>query len=172
MGQVNINDNKLKIDNEGVVLFASLDGSGLPYGSFWGNEIGWTQASAVQNTWYDIVNSNITTGELNNIVHDGNGKLTVLKAGRYLALWSGAFEADAANVHIQVTFSVNGVPTDSGVNHFETVGVNRQDPVSGNAILDLSANDTVEIAIRTTDSGTPDLAIDHLNMTLVLIGGT
>lgn len=143
----------------------------LQFGSCYGNEIAWAQASAAQNTWYDISDADMVTGQLNGVTHDGNGKLTAVIAGRYAADWYGSFEADAANVHVQVTFSINGTETNDGMNHFETVGINRQDPCAGNAILDLAANDTVNVSIRTTDAGTPDLAIDHLGLRLFQIGG-
>lgn len=146
--------------------------AGLQFGSCYGMEIGWTQAAAVQNTWYDISDADMVTGQLHGVTHDGNGQLTAVVAGMYLADWSGAFEADAANVHVLVTFSVNGTEINAGMNHFETVAVNREASCAGNAILDLAANDTVNISIRTTDAGAPDLSVDHLMLRLVQIGGT
>lgn len=162
--------NYLETDNGGDTHW--VGGGGLPFGSCYGNEIAWAQASAVQNTWYDISDSDMISGPLHNITHDGNGQLTALVAGMYAADWAGAFEASAANVHVQITFSINGTETNGGLNHFETVAISRQDPCAGNAILDLAANDTVNVSIRTTDAGTPDLAIDHLMLRLVHIGGT
>jgi hypothetical protein len=44
--------NRLEIESAGVVKF--LNTGGLPFGSVYGNEIGWTQTNAVQNTWYEI----------------------------------------------------------------------------------------------------------------------
>jgi hypothetical protein len=149
-----------------------VGGGGVPFGSCYGNEIAWSQASAVQNTWYDISDSTMVDGQLHNVTHDGNGQLTVSVAGMYAADWYGSFEADAQNVHVQVTFSVNGTETNDGINHFETFGTNTQQAMSGNAILDLAASDTINVSIRTTDAGTPDLAIDHLGLRLVHIGGT
>lgn len=146
--------------------------SGFPYGSCYGMEIAWTQANAVQNTWYDIADSDFVTGQLNNITHDGQGQLAVLAAGRYAADWSGSFEVDAANVHLQITLSVNETEGNPGMNHLETVGVSREFPACGNAILDLNAADSVNVSIRTTDAGTPDLKVDHLMLRLMQIGGT
>jgi hypothetical protein len=142
------------------------------YGSCYGTEIGWTQAGAVQNTWYDISNSSMVDGELNGVTHDGSGKLTATKSGMYAADWAGSFEADAANKHVQITFSINGTEGVPGLIHFETVAISREQACSGNAILDLSANDTVNVSIRTTDAGTPDILVDHLLIRLVRIGDT
>lgn len=147
-------------------------GGGLPFGSVYGNEINWTQANAVQNTWYKISDADMTTGQLHNVTHDGNGQLTVTEPGMYHAVWSCSSEIDAASKHVQITFCVNGTETNDGMNHYESFGVSRQFPIPGNAILDLPDNATVEVSIRTTDVGTPNLLVDHLNITLFQIGGT
>ena len=143
-----------------------------PYGACQGMEIGWTQANAVQNQWYDISDADFVDTQLNGVTHDGNGQLTVLKDGMYAADWAGAFEADAAGVHIQITFSVNGTPTDFGMNHFKTIAVLREFPIAAPTILDLAAGDTVNVALRTSDASTPDLLVDHLLIRLFMIGGT
>jgi len=145
--------------------------NGLPFGSCYGNEIGWSQANAVQNTWYDISDADMATGQLNLVTHDGNGQLTVTHAGMYAVDVSGAFEADATNVHVQIAVSING--TEAGAfNHFETFGTNRQQSMGITDIIDLAASDTVNVSIRTTDAGTPTLSIDHLMLRLIQIGGT
>lgn len=158
-----------EITAEGDVVFHGT--AGLQFGSCYGVEVGWIQANAVQNTWYDISDADMVDGQLHGITHDGNGQLTVGKTGMYAADWAGAFEADAANVHVQITFSVNGTEVNPGMNHFETVAVSREYACSGNAILDLTVDDTVNVSMRTTDAGTPDLLIDHLMLRLIQIGG-
>lgn len=146
-------------------------GSGLFYGSVYGNELNWTQASAVQDTWYVISDSDMATGQLNNMTHDGNGQLTALSGGIYKANWSGSFEANATGVHFQVTFMMNGTTTPDSMNHFETFGTSKEQAVSGHAILNIPTNATTSVAIRTTDGGTPNFLVDHLSITLTKIGG-
>ncbi len=168
---------RMSISSTGAVVIAgdtywTGDGSGLPYGSVWGNEIDWVQTNAAQDTWYEISDANITTGQLNEVTHDGNGQLTIGIAGRYHCIWSVTSEVTAANQHIQITFSVNGTEISDGMNHYESFGVSRQFPISGNAILDLAATDTLEVSIRTTDAGTPDISVDHYNISINQIGGT
>ncbi len=147
-------------------------GAGLQHGYVWGNEITWTQASAGLNTWYNISHAGIADGPLNGVGHSGSGALTVTVAGMYMADWAGDAEADAANQHIQVTLSVDGSATEFGQTHFETIAVNRESAISSMAILDLAAGQTVQVAIRTTDAGTPDLFVDHYHLRLVQIAGT
>jgi hypothetical protein len=163
--------NYVQIDSDGDTRF--LGGAGLPFGSCYGNEIAWTQASAVQNTWYEISDADMANGQLHDVAHDGNGKLTVTYAGMYLCNYAISGETDAgAGTHIQCTFSVSGTETNDGMNHSETIGANSQIAMSGVAILDLAASATLEVSIRTTDAGTPDISVDHLNITCVQIGGT
>jgi hypothetical protein len=57
------------------------------------------------------------------------------------------------------------------MNHFETIGLDKQGTISGTAILSLAANATLEVSVRTTDTGTPNISCDHLNITVVQIGG-
>ena len=156
---------------DGDMVFVGA--AGLSLGSCWGNEIGWTQASAVQNTWYEISDADMTDGQLHNVAHDGSGKLTVANAGRYLCTWTLSGETDAgAGTHIQATFSISGTETNDGMNHSETRGANAQIAMAGTAILDLAANATLEVSMRTTDAGTPDISVDHLNISIVQIAGT
>lgn len=140
------------------------------YGACQGMEIDWSQAAAVQDQWYDISDADFTTTQLNFITHDGNGQLTTTRAKMYAADWAGAFEANAANIHMQITFSVNGTETNNGMNHYETIAVNREGTVAGNTILNLAAGDTVNVSIRHTNVATPTLRVDHLLIRLVAIG--
>lgn len=165
----------LTIEADGAaadVYFEGGDGSGLPYGSCWGNEIGWSQASAAQNTWYQISDTDMTDGQLNLVTHDGSGKLTVTKAGRYLVNYAWSGDCSGVAKHVQLGISVSGTVGNDGVNHFYTTTASEQYSVSGTAILDLAANAYVEIAMRTTDTGDPTLTTDHLNFTMVQVGGT
>lgn len=143
--------------------------SGTQFGNCCGNEIGWARANAVQDTWYDILDASMVDGQLFGVTHDGNGKLTIGKTGAYAADWAGAFESNAANVHLQLAFSINGTEDGACVNHIETVGANRQSTAAGNSIYALEVGDTVNVSMRTTDAGTPNLAVDHLMLRLILL---
>jgi hypothetical protein len=163
--------NEFLIDSDGDSRF--VGGAGLPFGSCLGNEIGWTQAGAVQNTWYEISDADMSDGQLHDVAHDGSGKLTVTYAGMYLCNYTMSGETDAgAGTHIQTTFSISGTETNDGMNHSETLGANAQIAMAGTAILDLAASATLEVSMRTTDAGAPDISVDHLNITCVQIGGT
>jgi hypothetical protein len=148
------------------------EGFGLPYGSVWGNEIAWTQASAAQDTWYEISDADMSDGQLNLVTHDGSGKLTVSKAGRYKVDFSASLEVSLPGKHIQAAISVSGTEQNDGICHFEAATANQQFHLASTAILDLAASATIEISVRTTDTGTPDISCDHLNISLFQLGGT
>jgi hypothetical protein len=166
----------LTIEADGAaadVYFEGGAGSGLPYGSCYGNEIGWTQASAAQNTWYLISDADMADGHggLNLVTHDGSGKLTVTKAGRYLINYGASVECSALNKHVQTGIAVNGTVIGDGQQHYEVSSPNAQLTLGSTAIVVLAASGYIEIAMRTTDTGTPDLSVDHLNISIVQIGG-
>lgn len=161
----------VKVAKGGDTTFLG-DGSGLPYGSCYGNEIGWTQANAAQDTWYEVSDADMADGELNLVTHDGSGKLTVSVAGRYLINYTCSAEVSLPGKHVQSGISVSGTESAAGISHYNAATANEQFNVSGTAILDLAANATIEISLRTTDTGTPDISVDHLNITVVMVGGS
>jgi hypothetical protein len=107
-----------------------------------------------------------------NEVTFADSELTVLIAGRYEITYALSIESSIANQHLQAGIMVNaGTPT-RGINHTQLLGVSSSAVISGAAIIDLAANDVVSLAVRTTDAGTPDLTIDHIMMSLKMVGGT
>ena len=147
-------------------------GSGMIYGSCYGNHIAWSQANAVQNTWYNVSDTDMTDGELNGVTHDGNGKLTVSKAGKYLINYSISYEDDAANDHVEVGIEISGSGSANaaGISCSENKFANEEEHLSGTAIIELAASATIELAVRTTDAVTPTVTIDSMNLTVARIG--
>lgn len=147
-------------------------GTGLPYGACYISDMvtPFTQASAVQNTWYLISDVEVVDGPLNLMTHDGNGKLTATKAGTYKIDWSAVCDVSVANKHLQMGISIDGAaPT--MFQHIDPQAGLADTSVSGTRIITLTANQTIELAIRTTSTGAPDITCDHLSITVVMIGG-
>jgi hypothetical protein len=144
-------------------------GTGLPFGSCYGLEIAQTQASAAQNTWYVVNDTDMTDGELNLVTHDGSGKLTAAKAGKYLITYSFTFEANANNKHIRAAVAINGTAQNQGQSHTESI-TNQELVLAGNGIFTLAANDYVQLAFSTSDTGTPDITADDVIISIVQIG--
>jgi len=156
----------------GNVVFGG-EGSGLCFGSCSAYHANWTQVAA-QNTWYNVSDADFIDGQLNNVTHDGSGKLTVAKAGKYLVNVSSDVESNAGNKHIEIGFEVSGSGSaeTEGIVCREIPGANAETPMSTTAILDLAANATIELCIRTTDAGNPTILVDCVNMNCMQIGGT
>ena len=161
---------RMNLSDTGDLVFLG-SGTGLPYGSCYGNEIGWTQASAVQNTEYLISDADIADGELNLATHDGSGKLTLTKAGRYLINWGIDVESSVVNQHIVCGIAVSGTGTNAGQSHVEPKFANEEESTGSTAILSLSANATIELFVKCTDAGTPNISVSHMNLTAVMVGG-
>jgi hypothetical protein len=148
-----------------------MSGLGLPSGSCYGNSIAWTQASAVQNTWYPVSDSDMTDGTAGfvGITHDGSGELTVTYGGRYL-LGYGISVDNPAGAAIEVTPRVDGTEAAEGRVGVDPTGA-AQHALASTTILKMDPSSTVELSIRTTDSGTPTLGVEFMTISLVLIGG-
>lgn len=162
----------LDVVDTGDAFFVGT-GSGLPHGSCYGNEIGWSQASAAQNTWYVISDADMVDGHggLNLVTHDGSGKLTVTKAGVYHVVYTVSQTNSGNNKHIQSGIALNGTVVGDGINHVDGLPANIDTMLGGNADLTMTAGQYIEIALRTTDTGTPDISVDHLNITISQVGG-
>ncbi len=144
------------------------------YGSFAGNHIGWSQAGAGANTWYNVSDASIgvAEGELYKITHDALGKLTISAAGIYLINYSVTYESNSANDHIEMGIEKNGTGSAiyRGQSHSENKFANEEEALAGTCLLSLVSTDTLELAIRTTDGGS-NISIQDIDMTVVQIRG-
>ena len=79
----------------------------------------------------------------------------------------------AKHIESGLGINVDGAFTaeNCGQAHFTTSVVNREFNLSAPTILSLTANDTIQLAIRTTTAGTPDIDVHNCNMTVVQVGG-
>lgn len=144
---------------------------GFPYATLYGDEINWQQASMVQNTWYAISDSDVVDAHTNLITGDGQGKLTVAYAGKYAAWYALTAEMSGADNHLKTTFLVNGSDTPQGEQHLHFPTANTEQAVSCHTILDLAAGQYVQVGVMNPESGTPTVTIDHINMSLLQVGG-
>ena len=165
-------NNYMKISDIGDIVFVGVD-NGLCFGSCSAYHMNWTQV-AVQNTWYNVSDSDFIVGFLNNVTHDANGKLSVTNAGIYKIDVSCDIEADAVNKHIEIGFEIesSGSAQTEGIVCSETKFANEEHQLSTTALLHLNAGDTIELCVRTTDTGTPTIKVDCVNLNCVQIGGS
>jgi hypothetical protein len=163
---------KMTLDNAGDFYFSD-SGSGLPYGSFYGNEIAYSTGALTAPQYKQIADTDCDQGELNLVTYtDAGTTLTVSKAGRYLINWSISVETGTANTHILAGIMVNSTTTlqAAGRNHTEPGRANVQYALSGTAILSLAANDVVGVGVG-SDVDNITATVDHVNLSIVHIGG-
>jgi len=141
----------------------------VAHGCCHGTAIAWSQANAVQNTWYPISDADMTDGILHNAEHDGSGKITVYPAGHYLVLWDLSGGNTSNDDDTEIAISVSGTETDHGKVTFQTPKANYFFAKAGHALLEFTANEYIEISIRTIDNNTPTLTVDSLNLSVILI---
>lgn len=170
--------NYTQVDKAGDMIF--VGGAGLPFGCFNGNNIAFTVAGGT-GTFKEVFDGDITTGQLHNVTHNTTDENTLdigTFAGMYLVNWSMALQADGgAGKHVEGAIGVdagggNGSLTANaaGRSHIETSG-NNENSISGTAILDLSANSEVGVMVTNEDDDT-NITVQHINLSIVMIGGT
>ncbi len=161
----------MSLDATGLINFSA--GAGLANGCCHGDHVGWSQAAAAQNTWYNISDSDIISGTLRSVSHDGNGKLTVTEPGLWLILYTITFETNAANKHIDCGIEINGSGSADvvGISHLEVKFSNEEEALGGYGPIILADNATIEVCIRTTDAGTPTISVQDIELSAILIGG-
>ena len=140
----------------------------LPYGSFFGNEINWTQAAA-QNVWYTISDSDIAAGPLIKTSFQNNQELKVDEAGVYEVIYYLTMECSIANKHVLSAPEINGVEQLAGRNHTEFGRAGEESNISATAQLTLAVDDLISIGISTPDIGNPTIMVDHAGLTLLKI---
>jgi len=162
------------IESDGDTFWVGA-GTGLPYGSFWGNEIAFVSAGGT-GTFFEIVDANITVGQTNLATFQNNKELAVTKAGVYHVVWSMSVKATGANKHI-----VGGIGVDAGgagaltiqndgASHAVSTG-NAEFSIAGTAILDLSASSEVGL-MATNETDNTNVTVEHVTLSVVQVGGT
>lgn len=149
----------------------SSDGSLLPYGNFYGFEINWTQAAAI-DTWYDISDADIVSNVANKMTFQNNQEYKIAVSGFYLIMWFLTVEISIAGKHVLAGVAKNGARQNPGITHHHFGRANEEHSMSGSLILNLVVDDLITIGVETSDAGNPTLTVDHLGVTVVEIGIT
>ena len=153
------------------------EGSGLQFAQIYEEDGTGTRALAAQDTQYQVVSFS-ANGESNGAVPDHtNDHITVAKAGKYLALISISFSQTTAvsieyDFHVKINNGATDIPCISA--HRNSGGASAVGSASASGIVDLAANDTVELWVERLDGGAVSRTITFqaLQLNLVQIGGT
>lgn len=146
--------------------------AGLAFGGCYGNHFAWTQANAVQNQWYAIDHEAMVDGQLNNVTHDGRGKLTCTNAGVYYVSFEVTWEVAGANIHTEFGVEVDGTVHMSSMIHTESKFGAVQGQNACTSLLAVGAGETVQVAVRTVDdTALADYEVDVVNLNIIQVGG-
>ena len=154
---------------ENDVDFSGM-GKGLPFGSFYADNISQTVTIGSPNTPYQI-SSGFTGDGLNNFVFQNARELKCLVAGNYKVDWSLAVMiASGLNIHIEGMVMINGAAQYKTVNTTHLITSNDEQSIGGTGIISLNVNDLVSLGVE-NDDGTQNVIVTHGNLSLVQVGG-
>lgn len=147
----------------------SFDGSLLPYGNFFGSEIGWEQVAA-QGAWYDITDEDIALNGEHNMLFQNNGEIKILAAGWHIVNCFLTIDCSIANKHVLTGIGLNHAAETPGITHHEFGRAGEEHSLSTSCLLLLAVNDIVTVGVETPDTGDPTLKVDHIGLTVLKIG--
>ena len=163
-------DDILTTDGSGNLSWEAV--LGTTYGSCGMYSGNWTTVNPTQNTWYNVSDADFIDGQLSDVTHDGSGELTIANTGRYLCVVSCDIESSVAGKHLEIGFEVNGSGSaqTEGIVCRELPGANAETVMTTTAILDLSADDTIELCVRTIEAGNVTIKVDCVSLNCTRIG--
>lgn len=134
----------------------------MAYGSCWGNNLGWSQVDAVKDTWYPITDTGIDSGQLSDVTN-ADGLLTVGATAKYLVNYSVSISGAIAPKNIETALYVNSAASTNGRCSVSGMGLT----LAGTAILDLTDEDTVRVAIRGVGCEGMTLGVNHVTLSVL-----
>lgn len=166
----------LVVESDGDTFWTG-SGSGLFYGNMDQDDTSFNVTLTTQNVWVelDAATTNIVAGPLNDVTFDGDHYLKVNTAGTYMIVYSLVSQINSiagGNQHIEFQVFLNSGVSGKGSSHVTYVASVRDLPAGSTTILSLDANDEISIGARNTISGGKVITIDHVEMSILKIGGT
>ncbi|KKM04954.1 hypothetical protein LCGC14_1759100, partial [marine sediment metagenome] len=178
---INVTDPDSKLEVNGDVhidgdLFFETASSGLFYGNMDQSAGAFNVTLTTINVWVelDAATTNIVAGPLNDITFDGDHFLKVNTTGVYTIVYSLIPAVDSVaggDQHIEFQVFKNDAVTGKGETHVTFKNILRELPVASDTLLSLTAGDEISIGARNTSSSGKIISVDHLEMTMVMVGG-
>ena len=157
-------------------LVFDVSGSGLFYGNMDQFAGAFNVTLTTVNVWVEVdaATTNIVAGPLNNMTFDGDHFLTVNTTGVYTVVYSlipAINSVSGGDQHIEFQVFKNDAVTGKGETHVTFKNILRELPVASDTLLNLTAGDEISIGARNTSSSGKIISVDHLEMTMVMVGG-
>lgn len=158
----------LKVDTTGDAYFVGT-GAGFPYGEMYATNTSNTIVVSAQNVAHNIIlASGLVTGRTNQTAVSAT-TIEVTRAGVYLCNWSMTADTTASADEIEGGIMINGSAQAKGGSHTTVAATSEGVSMASDGIILLNANDKVGLFIR-NHTAARDVIVEHLSMTLVMIG--
>ncbi len=159
---------------DGDLIFTGT--AGLLYGNM--DQDGGTFAVSLANKdqlyELDAAVTHITAGPLNGVTFPDDHLLKVSIAGDWFVVYSLVAQIDAltsGSEHVEFEILKNGTAMSKGETHVDFKNTVREFPLGSTTIITLAAGDEVSIGVVAVDSSGKTITIDHLEVSMVMIGG-
>ena len=173
--RVGDDDNYFESNANGDTFWVG-SGAGLFYGNMDQATGAFNVTLTTINVWVelDAATTNIVAGPLNNVTFDGDHFLKVNTDGVYTVVYSlipAVNSVSGGDQHIEFQVFKNSAVTGKGETHVTFKNILRELPVASDTLLSLTAGDEISIGARNTSSSGKIISVDHLEMTMVMVGG-
>ena len=135
------------------------------YGHMYAHNVTGTVDIITQSVHAAFTGTVLRAGLTSNFTVGSNGRLICDFAGTYSVVWSQSVLSASANQEIEASFMINGVMQSGSSAHAEATEANKSHALFGSMIVKLANGDTIRFCV-TNHTGTPDLVIEHANMTV------
>lgn len=166
-GQYDPNYFKGVIYGANDVIFVT-SGSGLCYGSMYGDDINVTITISASSTYYEL-GSGLTGGSCNNFTFQNSKELKCLVAGNYKVDWAMSLECASAGQYVEGAVMINSTAQSNTIGAAELITANKKVCVGGTGIITLAVNDVVKLCVE-NETGTNNIICDHATLALVQVG--
>ncbi len=165
------NTNYVSIDGTGDVVF--VGGAGLPFAEIYARDNTATTSTSTTKTQVLIFDTN---GESNNMTPDhAQDHITATKAGKYKIDASISIKNSSGSAHVisLEMYKNDGTGVFNNIHAGRTLGTGADvGNLTMSGIVDLAANDTIEIWITSDSAAARTVTVEDINFCAIQIGGT
>lgn len=123
----------------------------------------------------DADTTHISAGPLNDVTFPGDHFLKGNTAGDYFVVYSLVAQIDnltGGSEHIEFEILKNGTAMSKGETHIDFKNTVREFPLGSTTIITLADGDEISLGAVAVDSSGKTITIDHLEMSIFMVGGT
>jgi hypothetical protein len=170
------------VDQTTSILYVNVDNSTswveynkVSYGNMYISGSATIISTPVTNTWYSLSGSTWLAGTTNGVTFSGGvDTLNVQtgKSGKYLIIGNGRINRSGGNSVYELGISINNASPAIGYYNMScTVATETSSSISVHGYFNLSAGDTVQLAVRNI-TGTSNILVSESSLTIIKLFNT